>query len=128
MNQPMGSRDAVAMSLRNEKPSPHERAAKLYPAGGKDTLANDLANYARNAYMYSDPECLILAAYWPESKCWYVHLAVGYGALSRFFSLAPFEGHLVAFARPEKGRKNLTYFDYKRLKKLCTIYSMRQQS
>ena len=96
----------------------YEQAQDLYSRYPERSLILDILHYSQNHYCYFSPECIILAEI--EEKCiWYIHLAVGVGALSRFVELAPFALPYVRFARPEKGHSEPKLYNWKRLTRLC---------
>jgi len=88
-------------------------AVSLYEKQGlpKEKLFTDITHYAINHYAYFSPNYLILAEVvtGPESEGWFIELAVGKGALQRFFEIAPFELPWVGFARPERNRTTKWY-------------------
>ena len=109
------------MENAGDQCSAYEQAHALYkqfPEVGN--LEADLLLYSKLGYVYVDPTCLIFAQYQNDIRCWYIHIAVGKEALSRFFNLAPFESDWISFARPGKGRRNIKQYNYERMKQICT--------
>lgn len=98
-------------------PNAYEIALQLYAKYPDRSLVLDIDTYARTAYCYCSPECLILARI-ENSNTWFIHLAAGPGALHRFMQLAPFPLPFVAFARPEKHDK-VNIYRWERILTLC---------
>lgn len=87
------------------------------------SLEEDLLNIARTGgYVYCGPECIIAAIY--EDETWFVYLAAGVGAMSRFFEVAPHESKWVTFERPAKKRVYCRW-EWRRIKALCIRRSMK---
>lgn len=103
--------------------TPYEQAFNLYQRHDDKSLIHDILTYSREGYVHITPRYIILAAHWSQQHCWYIHLAVGRGAMAEFFRLAPFELPWVAFARPGKGRHDIRYYPTYKLKRLCTLYT-----
>lgn len=103
---------------------PYEQALTLYSNKhgnlGWTMLNDDILAYAKNHFCYFGSDCLILAQV-VEGRAWYIHLATGTGALSRFFALAPFPLEYVGFARPEKKRLYTKYHSWHKVKHLCAL-------
>lgn len=88
-----------------------------YPEIGT-TLEEDIQKFMRTGYVYCDKSCMILASL--ENDYWYVHLAVGHGALPKFFNICPEIRPYVVFARPMRGRRTIKFYNFERMKQLCS--------
>lgn len=101
----------------------YDMARDMYLRRANDTLIGDIVKYGKhqNGYVWLSPTCIIIAADWRTADTWYVHLACGPKCLAEFFRLAPHARGHIAFARPGKGRRQITYHNYERMKRLCTL-------
>lgn len=99
----------------------YEQLKRLYEKNHKHCLEEDLLIFSSGGYVHITPQYAILASHWEGMRAWYVHAAVGHGALSKFFELAPFELPHVAFARPLRGRWQVKYYNFQRIKRLCML-------
>src|SRR5438105_13014538 len=66
------------------------------------TLDGDIIEFAKSKFCHITPDYLILAEPWPAQKSWHVYLAVGQGALPKFFELMPYELPYITFVRAGK--------------------------
>ena len=97
-------------------------AKYLYDSQIGMDLDTDILYYCRHHFCFFSPDCLILAQ--DEKTAWFIYLAVGPGAMARFFSIAPHERPLVGFARLAKRREETKYYSYERLKRLCLSHKL----
>jgi hypothetical protein len=93
------------------------QAQTIYAKHGL-SLSQDLSDYLRFGYVFSEPGVLLLGrpivaangTQWlPESQsgdAWYVHLAVGQGALAWFVQKMPFYLPLLGWRRDFKNPAN----------------------
>lgn len=69
---------------------PIDEARRLYHEAGQESLdfTRLVAGYLSSGYVYSGPDCFILAR--PIVDTWFVRIAVGRGCLARFLEMMPF--------------------------------------
>jgi hypothetical protein len=76
-----------------------------------------LAEYAKNAYVYITPECIILADT-HGADTWFIEFAIGKDCLFHFLEMAPFELEKVAWKRGLRQNSRLKIYNFKNLKRI----------
>lgn len=105
--------------------TPYEELQAMYLSenGRGMHLLLDIVDFAADGYVHITPQYVLIARHWKDRQCWYIHAAVGRGAMQEFFRLAPFELPNIAFARPFRGRSKVKYYSTAKIKRLICILS-----
>jgi len=93
----------------------YEQLRALYHKAGYEegSLQKDLEHYLRNGYVFATPECFIMGC--QISNGWYVHAAVGVGALETFFRFMPKELPYIGWER--RGTGIVKWYSVSKLKR-----------
>jgi len=93
----------------------YERLESLYRSSGYEpgALQKDLEHYFRIGYVFSTPEYFIMGC--AISSGWYVHAAVGAGAIEGFLQFMPY--HLPYVGWERRGSGKVKWYPTDKLKK-----------
>lgn len=104
------------------------QAKRMYQEAGHN-FEQDLGHYLTNGYVVSEPGRFIM--FKPVRKdlgekdwhsqnpdTWYVHCAVGRGAIRSFLNLAPFDLPYIAWSRFRDAKSSLNVYPKKRFERL----------
>jgi hypothetical protein len=92
---------------------------EMYDAKGWN-LDSDLKEYFDKHYIYSSPDCIILAQL--HDTHWYIHAAVGRGWVKFFINIMPEFRPYVSWARGLRN-KELKFYKTERLQRYATSSS-----
>lgn len=100
----------------------YEQLEQLYARTGwpKGTLQEDLAYYLRNGYVFATPNYFIMGR--EIDGGWYIHAAVGVGALEGFLRLMPHYLPYVGWER--RGSGKVKWYPTEQLKRKLLKYEI----
>lgn len=94
----------------------YDQLLALYRQVPERSINEDLEFFLRHGYVFSSPDHLLIGCRIEDA--WFIHAAIGRGALRKFFDLMPYYLPYVGWARPQRGRKTVVWHSTDRLKKL----------
>lgn len=80
---------------------------ELYAKMPGYNFQKDLALYIRTGYVFSGPDYFLLGRRVGDG--WFIHCAVGEGAMRKFWDLMPYHLPRIGWARPLRGRHEVVW-------------------
>ena len=89
---------------------------KLYEQCPQRSLSDDLAHYMEHGYVHVGPDFALIGK--REGDGWFVHCAIGAGALDKFWQLMPYHLPHIGWAREARGRQEIVWHRTETIKRL----------